>query len=73
MPIFLEDVKAGHLLSITVSIGISTYQEGDTAKTVIDRADRAFYIAKHAGKNRVVSENELTSAMTANANGKFAL
>ncbi len=69
----LEDVKAGHILSITVSIGISTYQEGDTAKTVIDRADRALYIAKRAGKNRVVSENELTSAMTANENGKFAL
>jgi hypothetical protein len=30
------------------------------------------HIAKRAGKNRVVSENELTSAMTANANGKFA-
>ena len=69
----LEDVRAGHVLSITVSIGISTYQEGDTAKTVIDRADEALYIAKRTGKNRVVSENELTSAITVDANDRFAL
>jgi len=67
----LEDVRAGHVLSITVSIGISTYQEGDTAKTVIDRSDEALYIAKRTGKNRVVSENEITAAISVNENGKF--
>ena len=69
----LEDVKAGHVLSITVSIGVSIFQAGDTDKTLIDRADQALYIAKRTGKNRVVSENELTSAITVDANDRFAL
>jgi diguanylate cyclase len=55
----LDDIKDGHILSITVSIGISVYQEGDTTQSVIDRADQALYLAKGAGKNCVVSENEL--------------
>lgn len=69
----LEDVKAGHVLSITVSIGVSIFQAGDTDKTLIDRADQALYIAKRTGKNRVVSENELTSAISVDANDKFGL
>lgn len=69
----LEDVKAGHVLRITVSIGVSIFQAGDTDKTLIDRADQALYIAKRTGKNRVVSENELTSAISVDANDKFAL
>ncbi len=55
----IDDIKAGHILSMTVSIGISVYRKGDTIQTVIGRADQAPYMAKGAGKNRVVSENEL--------------
>ena len=43
-------------LSVTVSIGVSAYRPGDTEIDVIERADKALYDAKHAGKNRVVSE-----------------
>jgi diguanylate cyclase len=67
----LEDVNAGHVLSITVSIGVSIFQAGDTDKTLIDRADQALYIAKRTGKNRVVSENELTSAISVDGSEKF--
>lgn len=38
---------------ITVSIGISQYQSGDTIETVLARADRAMYEAKQTGRNRV--------------------
>ena len=55
----LNDNKDVHILNITVSIGISVYQNGDTAEAVIARADRALYLAKKSGKNRVVSQKEL--------------
>jgi diguanylate cyclase len=57
----LEDIKAGHTLSITVSIGVSIYRKGDSLKTITDRADKALYVAKRAGKNRVASEDEINS------------
>jgi diguanylate cyclase (GGDEF)-like protein len=38
---------------ITVSIGISQYQLGDTIETVLGRADQAMYEAKQAGRNRI--------------------
>jgi diguanylate cyclase len=57
----LEDVKTGHTLSITVSIGVSIYRKGDSLKTITDRADQALYVAKRVGKNRVASEDEINS------------
>ena len=42
---------------ITVSIGVAQGTEGDErAEDVVSRADRALYIAKKTGKNRVSSE-----------------
>jgi diguanylate cyclase (GGDEF)-like protein len=38
---------------ITVSIGISQYQPGDTIETVLGRADAAMYEAKQTGRNRI--------------------
>ena len=55
----IDDIKAGQILSVTISIGISVYQTGDTTHSVIQRADQALYVAKDTGKNRVVAENEL--------------
>jgi diguanylate cyclase len=61
----LDDIKTGHILSITVSIGISIYQRGDTLATLVDRADKALYLAKSTGKNSVVSEEELLTQKAA--------
>jgi len=46
-------------LSFTVSIGISTFKEEDTAVSLLDRADKALYVAKKSGKNKVVNEKDL--------------
>jgi diguanylate cyclase len=39
-------------LSITVSIGVSDYRRGDNVESLLQRADKALYDAKAAGKNR---------------------
>ena len=51
---------------ITASFGVAAYQPGDTPAMLIERADRCLYAAKHAGRNRVISETEL-EAMQAQA------
>ncbi len=41
-------------LKVTVSIGISTFSDdGSTLEALIERADKALYLAKEAGRNRV--------------------
>ena len=45
-------VIEGHTLGMTASAGIGIYpRHGADAKTLLDRADRALYAAKRAGKN----------------------
>ncbi|MGB5986114.1 MAG: diguanylate cyclase [Desulfobacterales bacterium] len=55
----LDTNQGSATLEFTVSMGVSTYQPGDTAATVLQRADQALYAAKANGKNRVVSEKDL--------------
>ena len=47
------------LPQITVSIGVGQFQHGESMADLIDRCDRALYLAKKAGRNRVVSELDL--------------
>jgi diguanylate cyclase len=44
---------------ITASFGVATFRPGDTPSTLIERADRCLYAAKHAGRNKVLSETDL--------------
>jgi len=40
-------------LRVTVSIGVAQLRNDSNLKSLIERADRALYAAKHAGRNRV--------------------
>jgi diguanylate cyclase len=51
------------LPGITVSIGVGQFQYGEAMADLIDRCDRALYLAKKTGRNRVVSENELNQEL----------
>jgi two-component system, cell cycle response regulator len=44
-------------LSLTVSIGATAALVGDTQSTLLARADRHLYVAKAAGRNRVVADD----------------
>ena len=46
-------IYKGKSLSVTVSIGATSYQKGDTPTTLIERADRALYVSKNSGKNQM--------------------
>ena len=46
----------GNQISITVSIGVADWYDGDTCESILGRADHALYKAKDQGRNRVVVE-----------------
>jgi diguanylate cyclase len=41
---------------VTVSIGVASMRPGDTAQSIIERADSCLYAAKRNGRNRVICE-----------------
>jgi diguanylate cyclase len=55
----LEGAPSQGPLGLTVSIGVSTCRKGDTVASFVGRADKALYLAKRGGKNRVVSEKDV--------------
>jgi diguanylate cyclase len=58
--------STGEILpSITVSIGVGQFQLGESMADLIERCDRALYLAKRTGRNRVVTENELDRELAA--------
>ena len=46
---------------ITASFGVAIFRKNESPSVFIERADRCLYAAKHAGRNRVFSENELAA------------
>ena len=46
-------IYKGNSLNITVSVGATRFNPGDEPESLIDRADKALYKAKHNGKNQI--------------------
>lgn len=44
------------MLRVTTSSGVAYCHKGDTLETLLHRADKYLYVAKHNGKNRVCVE-----------------
>lgn len=49
-------IYKGTSLNVTMSIGATTYHEGDVPDKIIARADKALYKSKHSGKNQMNME-----------------
>ncbi len=47
------------IIRVTASFGVAQVKEGDTPKSLLDRADKALYLAKSDGKNCVRSERDV--------------
>lgn len=47
----------GEAVTITITCGISAFRDGDTAESVFERADKAMYRAKQAGRNQIVCDS----------------
>lgn len=57
----IEDLAISHegtSLRVSVSIGISEFRKNESLDSLLERADRAMYVAKVGGRNRVVSAEE---------------
>ncbi len=53
------DNSDGNLV-VTASIGVASMKKGDTVVSMLERADKALYLAKRKGKNCVFTEKDIS-------------
>jgi len=56
---FKIKVSSGEFVPVTVSIGVTELQNGETLAQFINRSDKAMYFAKNHGKNKVIAASEI--------------
>ncbi len=49
------------LPGVTISVGAASIKQGEERDDLLERADQALYVAKNSGRNRVMSEMQLSS------------
>jgi diguanylate cyclase len=54
-----------HKIPVTISVGISSFKQNDAVDTVFERADKALYLAKRSGRNKIKTEEDVTAEKTA--------
>ncbi len=70
VPIVVEDI---HTTKVGCSIGIAYYEfDNESCDSLIERADEAMYVAKHAGKGRVIESNRRPLGENPNENSTAA-
>ncbi|MDH5541544.1 MAG: GGDEF domain-containing protein [Nitrospinota bacterium] len=57
-----EFTVRGERVPVTVSVGVSELSKSDDINSTVKRADKALYLAKTGGRNRVATETEITNA-----------
>jgi len=60
----LEQIAYPDVGTVTVSIGVTSYLAGEDVDNFVNRADKALYLAKERGRNRVEGIFGSTPAMT---------
>lgn len=48
--------------AVTLSAGFAQRRPGETATSLLERADTALYASKHAGRNRITNAEQLDQA-----------
>jgi diguanylate cyclase (GGDEF)-like protein len=67
-PIVVGSASVG----VTISIGVASRKNGQSLDELFAEADRALYLAKASGRNRVVSAEDIRSAESAESNEEAA-
>ncbi len=49
----------GQTISVTISLGVAGYRDGETGQSITSRADKAMYRAKQQGRNRTETDTSL--------------
>jgi len=55
----IQELKIDRVGHITASLGVSQVNKGDKMDDIIDRVDKALYLAKNSGRNSVKTEKDL--------------